>query len=247
MIKKLGTVILTIALICSLTACGGTTTDNGDDNVSEINQSETNQSETDTEKDTKSSKKKYKNINADTKPIGVDGISVKMDGNYPRLFCTIHKNGGSIEESIVYVKFEMFNENNEYIGTTTLKTTHSLIEGDTETVNASLAWDIAKENYNDEVLSKYSANVVEITENDAAEAEEAEALAKVMNEIENKITYDKEYNSALAMLEVVKEQYPDSVEVKLFEAQVKDELAKKGINIDGTPITTENPAQEQTE
>lgn len=241
MIKKLGTVILTIALICSLTACGGTTTDNGNDSVSETAQSENN-----TENNTKSSKKKYKNIKADTKPIGVDGISVKMDGNYPRLFCTIHKNGGSIEESIVYAKFEIFNENNEYIGATTLETTHSLIEGDTETLNASLAWDIAKENYNDEVLSKYSANVVEITETDAAEAEEAKALAKAMKEIEYKITYDKEYNSALAMLEVVKEQYPDSAEVKLFEAKVKDELAKKGINIDGTPITTETSEQAET-
>lgn len=59
-----------------------------------------------------------------------------------------------------------------------------------------------------------------------------------MSEIEWKIKYDKEYNSALIMLEKAKEQYPDSQELKLFEAEMKDELAKQGIDMDGNKTET---------
>ena len=40
------------------------------------------------------------------------------------------------------------------------------------------------------------------------------------------------------MLEKAKEQYPDSQELKLFEAEMKDELAKQGIDMDGNKTET---------
>ena len=49
---------------------------------------------------------------------------------------------------------------------------------------------------------------------------------------------DKEYNSAITMLKMAKEQYPDSKELKLFEAKMKDELAKQGISMDGSSTET---------
>ena len=65
-----------------------------------------------------------------------------------------------------------------------------------------------------------------------------------MSDIEWKIKYDKEYNSALAMLEMAKEEYPNSKELKLFEAEIKDLLAKEGINMDGSKMETSSEDEE---
>ena len=233
MIKKLTAIIMMAVLVCSLAACGGQTASNTD--------SENNTSATQTDNETKSAKKKYKNIKADTKPIGVDNISAKMaedsGGSFPFVFCTIHKNGGDIEESVVEVTIEVLDENNVYIGEETLKTDRTLTEGDSETVKTYLH-KCTDEKRTDEYLGKCKLNVVAIKETDVAEAKEAEALEELMSEIEWKITYDKEYNSAITMLEMAKEQYPDSKELKLFEAKMKDELAKQGISMDGSSTET---------
>lgn len=226
MIKKLVTLVLTLTLVCSLAACGGQENKNGGN--------ENGTTSSDTQKEGKSS---YKNITAETKPIGVDGISVKMKDNYPYIFCTVHKNGGDIEESYVEVTLEILNDNNEYVGETTLKTRRSLTVGDTETVSEDLIWQVNEEKRSDEVLSKYSAKVVAIKETDAKEAKENEELTNLMYQIGSAID-DEEYNSAITMFEMAKEQYPDSKELKLFEAKMKDELAKNGINMDGSSIET---------
>ena len=226
MIKKLTAIIMMAVLVCSLAACGGQENKNGGN--------ENGTTSSDTQKEGKSS---YKNITAETKPIGVDGISVKMKDNYPYIFCTVHKNGGDIEESYVEVTLEILDDNNEYVGEEILKTKRSLIVGDTETVSEDLIVLVKNENYNDEVLSKYSARVVAIKETDAKEAEENEELTNLMYQIGYAID-DGEYNSAITMFEMAKEQYPDSKELKLFEAKMKDELAKNGINMDGSSTET---------
>lgn len=230
MIKKLITVIMITTIACSLVACGGQNAKNSD--------SENGTSATQTDSKTKSSKKKYKNINADTNPIGIDNLALKMKDRYPYIFCTVHKNGGDTEESVVEVTLEILDENNTFVGEKTLKTKRSLTTGDTETVSDDLILEVSKENYNDDALSKYSVNVAAIKETDVAKAKETEELEKLMSEIEWKIKYDKEYNSALIMLEKAKEQYPDSQELKLFEAEMKDELAKQGIDMDGNKTET---------
>lgn len=230
MIKKLITVIMITTIACSLVACGGQNAKNSD--------SENGTSATQTDSETKSSKKKYKNINADTNPIGIDNLALKMKDKYPYIFCTVRKNGGDTEESVVEVTLEILDENNTFVGEKTLKTKRSLTTGDTETVSDDLILEVPKENYNDDALSKYSVNVAAIKETDVAKAKETEELEKLMSEIEWKIKYDKEYNSALIMLEKAKEQYPDSQELKLFEAEMKDELAKQGIDMDGNKTET---------
>lgn len=141
----------------------------------------------------------------------------------------------------------MFDEDDNYIGEETLKTSRSLTDGDSETIKSYLDNCISDERHSDEFLSKCKVNVVAIRETDITEAKEAEALAELMEEIEWKILYDEEYNSAIAMLEVAKEQYPNSKELKIFEAQMKDELAKKGISMDGSTITAETPEEAETE
>ena len=208
MIKKLTAIIMMAVLVCSLAACGGQT-----------NKNDGNENETTTSGTQNEGKNKYKNITAETSPIGVDNISVKMaedsGGSFPFVFCTIHKNGGDIEESVVEVTIEVLDENNVYIGEETLKTERSLTEGDSETVKTYLH-KCTDEKRTDEYLGKCKLNVVAIKETDVAEAKEAEALEELMSEIEWKITYDKEYNSAITMLKIAKEQYPDSKELKLI-------------------------------
>lgn len=238
MIRKIGTFAILLTLICSLTACGDNAKTDNTDNGTSVTQ---------TDEDTKSSKKKYKNINADTKPVGVSDISAKLSNDDAYLFCKVYKNGGDIEESIIEVTLEVFDEDDNYIGEETLKTSRSLTDGDSETIKSYLGNCISDERHSDEFLSKCKVNVVAIRETDVTEAKEAEALAELMEEIEWKILYDEEYNSAIAMLEVAKEQYPNSKELKIFEAQMKDELAKKGISMDGSTITAETPEEAEAE
>lgn len=226
MIKKITAIIMMAVLVCSLAACGGQT-----------NKNDGNENETTTSGTQNEGKNKYKNITAETSPIGVDNISVKMKDGYPYIFCTVHKNGGEIEESFVEVTLEILNDNNEYVGEETLKTKRSLTVGDTETVSEDLIWQVSDEKRNDEILSKYSAKVVAIKETDVKEAQDNKQLTELMYEIGSAID-DKEYNSAITMLEMAKEQYPDSKELKLFEAKMKDELAKQGISMDGSSTET---------
>lgn len=236
--KKLGTAILTIALICSLAACGGT--NNSGDNASKVAKTESKAGNK-----TKSEKKKYKNIDENTSPVGVSDISAKLSNNDPYIFCKVYKNGGKVEESIIEVTIEVLDEDNNYIVEETLKTSRSLTEGDSETIKEYLGNCGSKERHSNKFLSKCTLNVISIKETDAEEAKEAKALADLMSDIEWKIKYDNEYNSAIAMLEMAKEEYPDSKELNLFEAQMKDELAKKGISMDGSNV--EADASEQSE
>ena len=99
-------------------------------------------------------------------------------GSFPFVFCTIHKNGGDIEESVVEVTIEVLDENNVYIGEETLKTERSLTEGDSETVKTYLH-KCTDEKRTDEYLGKCKLNVVAIKETDVAEAKEAEALEEL--------------------------------------------------------------------
>ena len=123
-------------------------------------------------------------------------------------------------------------------------TTYNALEaGDRETRSIYLgnSGDIT-----DEMLSKWSAKVKDIEETNAKEAEELDELEDIMNKIESKIKFNGEYNSAIAMLEAAKKKYPDSEELKVFEAEVKDMLAKKGINMDGSKMeTSEEGASEE--
>lgn len=246
--KRILSSIVALSLMLALASCGSQSQNTeGQSADTSSAESASASSEKSTEKESTSAKKKYKNISADTNPIGVDNISVKMNDNYPYIFCTIYKNGGDIEESIVEVTLELTDDNNEYIGEKTLTTKRSLTVEDSETVSDNLIWQIPDDKRSDEFLSKYRAKVVSIKETDVAEAEAAEELADLMSDIEWAITYDKKYNSALAMLEVAKEEYPDSKELKIFEAEIKDLLAKEGIDMEGNKITEEESTTNSAE
>lgn len=49
------------------------------------------------------------------------------------------------------------------------------------------------------------------------------------------------------MLEMAKEEYPDSKELKIFEAEIKDLLAKEGIDMEGNKITEEESTTNSAE
>lgn len=220
MFKKLSIYVIMIALVLGATGCTKNSSDITDTNtVNTEESSDKNSSGT-------SQKKKYKNISAETKPIGVDSITIKMkDDIHPMLYCKVYKNGGDIEESNINVTFEVFDENGEFLGEKTLFTKRSLCVGDNDTISDSLGWYVDNEDKTDEILSKYKANVVSINEIDVNEAENQDRLKDIVYEIESQID-DDSYNTALTLLEMAKEEFPDSKELKLLEAQIKDKMAE---------------------
>lgn len=228
MLKKLGILFMVSIIALSATACNNT-------------EDATTTEQTAENEPSSSSKKKYKNISADTKPIGVDSITINMQGSSPYLSCKVYKNGGDIEESIVEVTFELFDETGKFIGEKTLTTRRSLCTGDTENISGDLIWQVPTEKRIDETLSKYTATVIAINEVDAKEAENQERLKDIIYEIEDQID-DGAYNTALTMLEMAKEEFPDSQELKLLEAQIKDKMP--AASTDGTTTSAEQSSNE---
>lgn len=222
--KRIFSLFLAIVMIFALTACG-----NGNNKGESATGSGQEENLTD--------KQKYKKINADTTPIGVSNISFSEENKYndwdncyewyTYLNCTVHKNDSIVAESIITVTFEVFDENGEFKGEEKVETSRSLVEGDMENLSTYL-YSADKETGAD-VLAKWTANVIKIEELDAKEQKKQEELAKTINEIEWKVKYEEEYNTALTMLEIAKEEYPDSKELKLLEAELKDIFATKGI------------------
>lgn len=178
--------------------------------------------------------------------IEVSNLRVEYKEDELYLYGTVLKKGSEIEKSNVYIKCEVFNEKGDYINNAQLKTYSTLSKGDSENVSG-IIWHNSNKQYSEEILKKWKVEVDSIEEIDAVEAEKQEALGDIISEIEWKITYDEEYNTALAMLEVAKEEYPDSKELRIFEAQVKDMLAEKGIVINEGNTYVEGEEEMTTE
>ena len=240
--KRILSSIVALSLMLALASCGSQSQNTEGQSADTSSAS----SETATEKESTSAKKKYQNISADTKPIGVSDIKFEDDNGKPYVSLTVSKNDSKIEESNVKVAFEVYDENDKYMGEFAMITDHSLIEGDTAKLRKILFNGLIDGKYTNDVLVNWSAKVTNIEEVDVAEAEAAEELADLMYDIKSAI-YNKNYNRGLTMLEMAKEEYPDSKELKIFEAEIKDLLAKEGIDMEGNKITEEESTTKSAE
>lgn len=239
MAKKILAILLMTVMILSVAACGSKSeTDSPSEDTKTTEKAEK------TEKKKDESSGKYKNISADTKPVGVGDIRFeKNENNSIYFYCTVYKNGGDIEESKITVTLKLYDEKGEYIGDETITTKNSLEEGDKETISLYCG---RGDDITDEELSKLSVKVKNIEETDAKEANEQKEIATTISDIKLEMS-SKRYNSAITMLEMAKEKYPDSKELELYEAKMKDELEKAGINMDGSKIETSEDEESETE
>lgn len=168
--------------------------------------------------------KKYSNIKANSKPVGVDEIRLSNRDSYIEISGKIYKNGGDIEKSIIGITFELFDDEKNYICNEYVETRSALSDGGSERFKETIyGYD---EDVSDEDLKKYTAKIVNIEEKDAEEAAKERELKSLISDIQEEINWNHNYNKAKVLLDDALAKYPDNTDLKQLQTKIENALAQ---------------------
>ncbi len=211
--KLLGVFLISAALVVSAAGCSGGSQQAQTETEQQGAENQTGSSE---KSEKKSSKNQYKNINADTSPIGVSDTGFVIKGNTVRFKGNIHKNAG--DDSDVKITFEVFDGEGKYLGQEVVTSSRILAEGDVDVFDT---YTDELENRTEEEINSWKASVIEIEETSQEDKEAEQELNALKNQIDYAI-YAKEYNKAEILLDEALEKYPDNKDIKLLQAELDD-------------------------
>ena len=239
--KILGVFLISAALVFSAVGCSGGSqqtqsgqNQNGAENENGSDKSDSAKS--DSKKDN-SQKISVKNLNEQSKPIGVSEITPRISGPSSYVTFKVTKNDSDVNESIVSLKIEVLDSKEKILSTGTVKIPKTLTEGDSYTYDGYLGY---CEGTSDTALT---ARVAAIEEADAAEVREEEDFKNALFELSYQLE-EKNFNKAAILWEDIMEEYGDShaKELRTFKAEQKD----KGCDLDNLTDSDDETQSDST-
>mgnify|MGYP005821541633 FL=1 len=174
-----------------------------------------------------SANRKYENITADSSPVGVDEIKFLNDNGYTHISGRIYKNSSEIEEGVITVTFELYDENGNYFADKTIAT-DLLTEGENERFEDDIigvADEVNSQDVPDETLANYSVKITDIEEVDKDEVELLNTISEVDTAV--MLAYDSEnIAKARILVDSALQKYPDNTDLKLLDAELKEKEAE---------------------
>lgn len=218
--KKVLVMCIACALCASfMTGCGKIpTSDSGVDTANQSEMTQKSDQENTSEKNSKSRKGKYENIDADSSPIGIDEVKCSNKDNYTYISGRIYKNSDEPKESNITVTFELYDENNNHICNKIIKTSKNLSEGEDVRFEDNILWESDEKyskNVPEETLAKYTAKIIDIEETDASDIEVSEIIYNIRF-----FMSQKNYDKAQILLDDAMNKYPDNVDLKLVQSDL---------------------------
>ena len=159
--------------------------------------------------------------------MGVDEIKFSNDNGYTHISGRIYKNSSEIEEGVITVTFELYDENGNYFADKTIAT-DLLTEGENERFEDDIigvADEVNSQDVPDETLANYSVKITDIEEVDKDEVELLNTISEVDTAV--MLAYDSEnIAKARILVDSALQKYPDNTDLKLLDAELKEKEAE---------------------